>query len=428
MQRFRDILKSSRLLIIFLAAVLFLSGCVNNSFTPEASLSDAQNADPPSIDCWQADVLSQVYDIIGSTIMKMYDTLSAGSLSVMMIGFAVWVALRLLKFVSSVTEDSPGEIWNEILRKAFICLLCGYLAYSSGTLLYVINFLLFPIYAAFLEFGSKILELATQNVTSVTVLGQKVDFLQQKISCGIVGDISADLNGFPDSIENSMKCMVCALVERLHLGGDIALTAMRGDGVLAILSGLLVFLIFYVVGFGFVFYLIDSLFRFGMMILLLPIFIMSYAFGPTRKWTGIGFSNIMNSAAFLMAFSIIVATVLIAMVNLINDNTAIFNPDNPEAHFQDFSITVLCLLLIGFLVFGSMSVSQQMTSAIIGGKVDAKFQQNLKAVAQAILGAITGGFAWVGKKVAFNQKTKLGRMLNTGSAFRETLNRWAGRG
>ena len=107
-----------------------------------------------------------------------------------------------------------------------------------------------------------------------------------------------------DSIETSMKCMVCSLVERLHLGADVALAAMFSGTILAFISGLLVFLIFYVVGFGFVFYLVDSLFRFGMMILLLPIFIMAYAFGPTRKWTGIGFSNIMNSAAFLMAFSI----------------------------------------------------------------------------------------------------------------------------
>ena len=428
MRRLTDILKSGKLLILLLAAFLILSGCTKNAFTDEANLSEAQNADPPNIDCWQADVLSQIYDIIGTTIMKMYNTLSAGSLSVIMIGFAVWLALRLLKFVSSVTEDSPGEIWNEILKKAFICLLCGYLAYSSGTLLYVINFLLFPIYAAFIEFGSKILELATQDVTSVTILGKKIDFLQQKISCGIVGNITADLNGFPDSIENSMKCMVCSLVERLRLGREVALEAMLSGTILAFISGLLVFLIFYVVGFGFVFYLVDSLFRFGMMILLLPIFIMAYAFGPTRKWTGIGFSNIMNSAAFLMAFSMIVATVLMAMVNLINDNAAIFNPANPEVHFKDFSITVLCLLLIGFLIFGSMAVSQQMTSAIIGGKVDAKFAQNLKAVGQAILGAITGGFAWVGKKVAFNQRTKLGRLLDKGNAFKATLNRWAGRG
>ena len=426
MRFLKDILKSGKLLLL-LAVFLLLSGCTKNAFTGEDQLSEAENADPPSIDCWQADVLSQIYDVIGSTIMDMYNSLSAGSLSVMMIGFAVWVALRLLTFVSSVTEDSPGEIWNEILKKAFICLFCGYLAYSSGTLLYVINFFLFPIYAAFIEFGSKILELATQEVTSVTVLGKQITFLKKEISCGIVGNISADLNGFPDSIENSMKCMICSLVERLHLGADVALAAMFSGTILAFISGLLVFLIFYVVGFGFVFYLVDSVFRFGMMILLLPIFIMAYAFGPTRKWTGIGFSNIMNSAAFLMAFSIIVATVLMAMINLINDNAAIFNPANPEVHFSDFSITVLCLLLIGFLVFGSMSVSQQMTSAIIGGKVDAKFQQNLKAVAQAILGALTGGFAWVGKKVAFNQATKLGRMLNKGSAFKATLNRWAGR-
>ena len=116
----------------------------------------------------------------------------------------------------------------------------------------------------------------------------------------------------------------------------MALVAMSMDGLLPWLTGLLVFAIFYVVGFGFVFYLVDSIFRLGMMILMLPIFIMAYAFGPTKKWTGIGFSNIMYSAAFMMAFSIIIATVLLAMISLIADpeTGGIFNPSECQAQLE----------------------------------------------------------------------------------------------
>lgn len=426
MIRLNDILKNKRLPLLLLTVLFWLTACAKNAIEDKNA---AQNADPQTADCWQADVLHQIYDVIGATVMKMYDSLSAGSLSVMMIGFAVWVALRLMKFVSSVTEDSPAEIWNEIIRKAFICLFCGYLAYSSGTLLVVINTLLFPIYAAFLEFGARILALASEQVTSATVLGEKITFLEPRISCNITGEITATLDGFPKGIEDSMRCMICNLVDKLRLGRSVAFSVMTSGSILGFLSGLLVWLIFIVVGVGFVFYLVDGIFRFGMMILLLPIFIMAYAFGPTRKWTGIGFSNIMNSAAFLMAFSIIVSSVLMAMINLINDNPEIFDPDigDRTVLFKDFSITVMCLLLIGFLIFGSMAVSQQMTSAIIGGKVDAKFQQNLKAVGQAILGVITGGFAWVGKKVAFNQKTAVGRFFGRVGAANSYLKHLAGR-
>ena len=429
-----------KLLMVLLAAVVLLSGCsekVKGAFDQGESSSAisptqaAESGDPAQgIDCWQGHVLTILYDVIGQTIMRQYDKLSAGSLSIMMLAFAIWLALRLLKFVSSVTESSPGEVWNEIVKKAFICLFCAYLAYSSGTLLYVINYFLFPIYGAFLEFGSQILGLAQNNVQSVMVFNQQIDFQVHDISCSVLGDTNASLQaGFPPAFQNTMNCMICTLVDKLRLGRQMALVAMSMDGILPWLTGLLVFAVFYVVGFGFVFYLVDSIFRLGMMILMLPIFIMAYAFGPTKKWTGIGFSNIMHSAAFMMAFSIIIATVLLAMISLIADpeTGAIFNPQDPETHFQQISLATLCLLLLGFLVFGSMGVSQQLTSSIIGGSVDAKFQQNLKAVGQAILGMITGGFGWVAKKVAFYESNPIGRALNRAGALKQAMNRIAGR-
>ena len=435
-----DIKNFLRLLMILLAAVVLLSGCsdeVNGAFDQgnggtETNPKDAaQTGDPAQeLDCWQGHVLDIIYKVIGETIMTQYNELSKGSLSIMMLAFAIWVALRLLKFVSSVTESSPAEVWNEIVKKAFICFVCGYLAYSSGTLLYVVNYFLLPIYGAFLEFGSQILDLAQDQVKSVKVFGEEVEFEIQNVSCKVEGDTNASLDaGFPPAFQSTMSCMICTLVDKLRVGRQMALVAMSMDGLLPWLTGLLVWALFYVVGFGFVFYLVDSVFRFGMMILMLPIFIMAYAFGPTKKWTGIGFSNIMHSAAFMMAFSIIIATVLLAMISLITnpETGGIFNPDDPQTHFQQISIATLCLLMLGFLVFGSMAVSQQLTSSIIGAHIDAKFQQNLKAVGQAILGIITGGFGWVAKKVAFNERTALGRAFNRAGAMKQAMNRIAGR-
>lgn len=436
-----DIKNLLKLLFILFAAGMLLSGCSNEvkgafdqgegASTSSVSPKEvAASGDPAQgIDCWQGDVLTILYDVIGGTIMTQYDNISRGSLSIMMLAFAVWLALRLLKFVSSVTESSPGEVWNEIVKKAFICVVCSFFAYSSGTLLYLINYFLFPIYGAFLEFGSQILALSQTEVQSVRVFGETITFSVTNVSCDVVGDTNATLSGFPPAYQNTMNCMICTLVDKLRLGREMALVAMSMKGVLPWLTGLLVFALFYVVGFGFVFYLVDSIFRFGMMILMLPIFVMAYAFGPTKKWTGIGFSNIMHSAAFMMAFSIIVATVLLAMISLITDpiTGGIFDPADPENHFKQISVSTLCLLLVGFLIFGSMAVSQQLTSTIIGAHIDAKFQQNLKAVGQAVLGIITGGFGWVARKVAFNERTALGRAFNRAGAMKQAMNRIAGR-
>ena len=434
MSKVLNIKRIGGMLLVLLAAMFLLSACSdapeaqNTRAIDSAQVADAANADAPKVDCWQGDVLNTIYDVIGGTIMKQYDKLCKGSLSLMMIGFAVWVALRLLKFVSSVTESSPAEIWNEIVHKAFICLLCAYLAYSSGTLLYVINFLLFPIYGAFLELGSLILAETQKQVESVMVFGEKVEFVIKDMSCTIGNNTQATLDGFPSAYKETMSCMICVLVDKLRMGRQMALTAMSMSGFLPWITGLLVYSIFYVVGFAFVFYLVDSVFRFGMMILMLPIFIMAYAFGPTKKWTGIGFTNIMHSAAFMMAFSIIIATVLLAMIDLISDPATggIFNPQDPEQHFKQISVATLCLLLVGFLVWGSMRVSQTLTGAIIGGGSEAKFQQNLKAFAQWCLNMITGGFGWMVKHSGFYE-TRVGSWLKKGGIIRDRINRLAGR-
>lgn len=415
--------------MIILAAVFLLSACSTLAIqaTDSSSAADAEENNTQDAACWQGTVLKTIYNTIGILIMSQFEKLTQGSMSVMMIGFAVWMAIRLLKFVSSVREDSPAQIWNEIIKKAFICVFCGSLAYSSDTLLYVINMLLFPIYGAFLDFGSQILDLSADKISELRVFGTNVVFSGTRLSCKIAGDITADLNGFPSAFSDSMNCMICAVVDRMRIGRTLALISMSMNGALPFFTGLLLWLIFYVVGFGFVFYLVDSVFRFGMMILMLPIFIMAYAFGPTKKWTKIGFENIMNSAAFMMAFSIIVATSLLALTDLIDKNSNIFDPANPQLHTQNISIATLCLLLVGFLVFGSMGVSQQLTSSIVGGKSDAKFQQNLKAAAQTLLGVITGGLGWVAKKAAFSEKTAVGRALKSAGALKGKLDRLAGR-
>lgn len=433
MSKFWNIIKKVKVLLMLLAVVLALSACSKDADSIKAiSAEDAETAvekDPPQeVGCWQGDVLDTIYTVIGSTVMTQYNNLSAGSLSLMMIGFAIWVALRLLKFVSSVTESSPAEIWNEIVRKAFICLFCGYLAYSSGTLLYVVNYFLFPIYGAFLEFGSQILALAQSEVKSVRVFGEDITFQSASVACTVGADTNATLDGFPPAYQETMSCMICTLVDKLRIGRQMALTAMSMNGILPWVTGLLVYCIFYVVGFAFVFYLVDSVFRFGMMILMLPIFIMAYAFGPTRKWTGIGFSNIMHSAVFMMAFSIIVATTLLAIISLITANGEIFDPQPREQHFKEISIATLCLLLIGFLVWGSMNVSQALTGSLIGAHIDAKFQQNLKAAAQTVLGIITGGFGWMLKRTGFYEKTDVGRSLKRMGAWKERMDSLAGRG
>ena len=279
-----------------------------------------------------------------------------------------------------------------------------------------------------MEFGSKILALSQSEIGSVDVFNETITF-EKNIECIIGSETKATLeNALPPAFRDTMNCMICTMVDRLKLGSKMALTAMSMEGILPFFIGLLVWSIFIVVSLLFVFYLVDSIFRLGIIILMLPIFILAYAFGPTKKWTSIGFSHMMYSAVYMMTFSILIATVLLAISSLITENGNIFNPSDPEAHFSQISVATLCLLLVGCLVWKSLDVAQELASSLIGAQIENKFQQNAKAVASVVLGWITGGLGWAFKKSGFYEKTHLGRGLKQIGEMKEKLDNFAGRG
>lgn len=425
MFRRADITKISKILLSVLI-IVFMSACNNYGESKLPKVEEEQTKALTQGSCWQKEVLDPIYDIIGKVAMSMHTELTKSSMAVVMMGFAIWLALKLMKFVGSSIEGSPSQVWNEIVRKAFICLFCGLLASNAGMIAFVMNTLIFPLYSAFLEFGSQILSVAHKDVATVKIMGETLNLSTHNLICTINGEMLAMQENFPAPMRDMMGCMVCAVADRLEMGRDMAFTAMRDGGLLAWVVGFLVWAIFLVVGWGFVFYLVDSIFRMGMMILFLPLLIIAYAFESTRKWTSSGFANILNSAAFMMAFSIIIATALMAMVSLAADNPDIFSPDKPELHATNLSLAILCLLLVAFLIYGSMETSSQLTKLIIGGKSTTTFQKNLKATAQVVWKMVLMAGGAVLTRTGLKD-TKIGRGYARYNNFRGKMNALAGR-
>ncbi len=419
-------------LLSVVAVVLLLSACSENdpAVVGEVDVSDKA--------CLSCEILELMYNAVSKNVMDLHAVFTGAAMPIMMVGFSIWLALRLLKFVSSVTETNAGEVWNEIVRKAFLCLLCGMLASSSGALLMLLNMIIFPIYHAFMELGIDLLnnsiQASKEQPQNITVFGTQLLIEGVKFNCEIDGELKATEAGFPDSLRDAMSCMIRALSAYLSIGGEIATKVMGHKGFMGKVLGAVLFVFFWVVKLGFSFYLVDMIFQMGIIILLLPFYVLSYAFGPTQKWAKKGFSHILASSAFLMCFSVIVALVLMAMISLVKENPSIFHPDDTEANMKDVSIGFMCLLLIGFLVYGSMGVSQQLTSALIGAKVSADFQKKLKAAVQGVGGAILNGIGslitW-GMSLAPYSSSRIIRTIGKANdkvkAYRATMHRLAGR-
>lgn len=436
MQEWTKIARASIKILLIVLFVGMLSACASSSDEPSqngiADCSGSADCEPDHSDkdCMGCQIFTILFNAINLNYRELQKVYSEGAPTMMMIAFAVWLALRLLKYVSSVTENNISEIWNEILRKIFICTICIILVSSTTTLNTFINTFIMPIFMAFLDLGVKIIQATTSlqtGSTSATLFGETMGNNAVNFSCSL-DSLTFNENGIPVAFKNTIICIFSYLKDNISLGGKIGWKAMQqSSGALSWLIGGLMWLCFLVVKVCFVFYFVDCIFQMGIILLLLPIFIMSYAFKPTRKWASSAFNYIIATSSYLMCFSILIAMVIRAMIELVSSNPDIFNPDG-EAHTSDISIGFLCMMLIGWLVVGSMGVANQLSNSLIGGKSGSNFQKKLKAVAQAAGQALWRGIkALVSWGATAFPDTMIAKVHRQVKAMKEKINKTAGR-
>ncbi len=382
-------------LLFIIPAVLLLFACtaVDDNNSAIENTEDNVALEKKHRECWQAAVVSAIYDTTSHITMGMYSHMTEGAMALMMVAFAIWLSFRIMQHVSSFTEESPAEVWTEVMKKFFLCFVCGLLATSTTGVLWVLNSIIFPIYNAFLELGSAMLG----YFTKVAINNAGTDALyipftgmveaEYKIACTVSNMDPATIEGFPTAPKQMMECLTCAVNERLNFGYKLGWVILTQPGFMALICGLIMMCLFTFIKLGFVFYLVDAIFRFAMMILIMPILIMAYAFKPTRSWTVSGFKTILNSAAFMMCIAIVILMCLAAIQQILIDNKELLEGD--QTSLADFSKPLLMLMLVGFLLLGSMNIAQKITGALVGGQMGANFQKQASKMAFAI-----------GKKVA----------------------------
>lgn len=433
MRKMFDITKIMRL-VAMLTVIFMLGACGNNDKTSTIAINPnsdevmtAERVEEENRkECWQAAVVGTIYKTTGTVTMEMYDHLCSGALPMMMIAFAVWMSFQVLKHVSSFTEESPAELWTEVMKKFFVCLICGILATTTDGVLFVLNSIIFPIYNAFLEFGSAMISKnidATPDNWHIPFLGN-VPLTTDVCKASPIE--KATLSGFPDSPREMMECLTCAVSERLNFGIYLGWKTIELPGVTPAICGAFIVLMFFFVKISFAIYLVDAIFRFAMMVMILPLLIMSFAFKTTSKCAKVGFYAILNSAAFLMMIATVTIMIFVAIQEILNQNMSVFED---ERSFSDISVAMVMLLLTGFLAIGSINVAKDICDKLVcaGEGGDANFQKKFGSfIANIGLAVISGGSSAVGKFALRNSK-KLRAAKAVTNKMKSSLNNLAGR-
>ena len=407
--------------LAILVCIILLSACGNDREMRTVGQSpDGGSASWEALDhtCWKGKLLEDIYEMVGKTSMNMYPKLIEGAMAMMMIAFAFWLGFRFMKYISSFSEESAAEVWTEILQKLFLCFVCGLLASSTTSVLFVLNTVIFPIYNAFLELGSAMIgHINKNNITvldkswNVPLAGNETMTHSLVCKAGVLSKATVE-SGFPLEPQKMMSCLVCAVSQRLNFGFKLGFAIMLKMPLVGILMGLFMIFIVLIVKVSFAFYLIDTLFRLFLMLMILPLLIMAYPFKTTRNWVKIGFLTILNSASFLMMIAIIISLVMLGMQQTLEAYNGWImlgiGEEKGLGGLDDLGVPFLVILMIILLLVSSVKIAKSINDTLIGGGGEASFQKKIAAAGAAAIRV--AGYAFGGKAAA-DAAAKIGEKL-----------------
>lgn len=401
--------KIFKVLFIILCSVFLFTACSDNeggTVAPEGNDEEQLKAEQRS--CWQGDLLKSFYKGIGAQTLNVYNSLTTENnlLNVVILVFSIWMGFQILKHVATPSPESIGEFWTKIIRQAFICTLCGTLASSTMNIHFVINNFVFPVYLTILEFASRVLDIMGQDpdasVSAIAIQsddGVLCEVYNQSIndtSCQIANteQLKADGGEFPEAPANMMSCMACAMAARLNVGYSVALKVITLPGFVPTFVGIFLLVCFGIAKLGFAFYLLDSIFRMNMILIIMPFLIMFYAFNQTRKWSIKGFQIIIHSAAIMLCLTIIVSMCVLAMQKMLTDPNMGMD-FGKKAEYENFGVVSMSMLFMGFLIKKASGEAVRLAGKITGYDGDAGLQKKIKQliafVAKAIFVIATWG-------------------------------------
>lgn len=440
-----------KFLCIAFCAVFFLTACGKGVNVAGGAGENPEEISEQQHTCWQRSLLEVFYKNLGGMTLGVYDDLTRDNniISLMTIIFSVWMAFQVLRHVATPSPESIGEFWTKIIRKAALCLACGILASSTTNILYAINTFVFPIYITLLEFCSQVLSIVSKTPeasTSGIILsagGEQIcetytNQISESAGCMLnnTGNIKMTPTSFPTEPLDMMGCMACAVSDRLNVGYSIAYRLLGGNGLLGFFVALSLLVMFTIAKFGFALYLIDSIFRLDMMIIIAPFLILFYPFEQTRKWTTVGFKIILNSAGLMLCIAILLTMTMLAMQNVLLDSS--FDNFGDTNAYQGPGIVPLTMIFLGFVIVKACSTGVSLSESVTGGSGDTRFQKKAAAlvgtVAKAVFHFVTAGAGRVATAAIEHSqrlkeiRDKVQKARKKAEEIKAKMNRAAGRG
>ncbi len=393
--------------ICMLLLIVILCGCEKEDGMSRGSEENYKQQS----DCWQTYIVSAVIRVIDKLFKSGSDIVIANQgASVIMIGFAIWMGFKFLKILPSFKATNLGETLTEIGQKLFLCAFCAWAASSYKEMVWLVDTFIVPIYDTILNLAS-----------NVTVVNPEVSFnLGEKIGdvtfSNQYNDCSASLESIGGSIKGAISpmvnCVVCSVSSRLNAGVRVGIELICSLNLAAMLLGILLIIFFTFAKFGFVLFMVDSLFRLNFTVHFIPLMIMALPFAYTRKWATHCVLMFLNSSGIMLFIGLLVSLAVNALEIIMLNIGPYLNGEQVETPGP----LLMAMFMISLLLFNIPGLGVALADKFIGGGAGDEFQKKVsKFVVNMGKKALAIGIAYITGGVSSSVTSTLEKYESTRS-------------
>ena len=170
------------------------------------------------------------------------------------------------------------------------------------------------------------------------------------------------------------------------IGYTIAMKLICMQTMIAVIIAILLVAVFTIAKLGFALYLIDSVFRMDMMLIILPFLVLFYPFEQTRKWSKVGFQFILNSSALMLCLILVLSMAILAMENILLSPKIGISYDKET--FSSLGPSPMSVMFLAFVIVKATSMAVTLSNSVTGGSGSTNFQKKMKAVVGTVAKAL----------------------------------------
>lgn len=379
-----------------------------SAYAAESGKCDLANFLPQSGECYFCPLFTVLFNTASKISQKSYTALADGIVNVVLVAFAIWVAIYVLRFVSAFEVQKPSKMLQGLLVQAFKVLVAVLILKASY--FQVLNLTVAPVFNTGMAY--------TQSVTGQTDCSSLASQSYYSNIAGYGSGEKAD-GGLPKSMGQNIVCSIKSMQDGvariLAYGRQARCVAWKTKKAIIphiipsfpyLITGDLLIIGAVLLIIAFPWCLVDCILNLAVSIALAPAAIGAWAFKITSQYLTKIWNFIMN-AMFQFVFLSLILYIIMTVVNQFMqrlDNFATRVNPNGAYEFLIDTINGLAfwgvngLRLIVICLLGWVFLDQ-------GKELAGKFA----SAPDLDIGRKTGGFfAQVGKRIAVGSKDENG--------------------